>query len=268
MATLRFTLEYDGSGFDGWQAQRAGTRTVQGELEAALARIAGAPVAVVGAGRTDAGVHAEGQVASARLDTRLAPAQLLRALNAQLPADVAVRAVALAPDDFHARRDARSKLYRYAIWNAAVRSPLRAARSHQLHARLDLAAMRRAAEDLVGEHDFASFQTGASEWQAARPGRSSRRTLSRLEIAGEAGGELSLDVEGSGFLRHMVRALVGTLLDVGRGRRPADSMPALLAARRRSLAGPNAPAHGLTLVRVEYGAESHGKSGAFERTGG
>jgi tRNA pseudouridine38-40 synthase len=243
----RLVLEYDGTDFEGWQVQPGARRTVQGVLEAALARLAGdCPFAVYGAGRTDAGVHALGQVASVRLATRLAPEALQRAIDALLPPDVALRELTPAPASFHARRDARSKLYVYRLWTGVARSPLRERYALRVRYALDLDALRRAADALVGTHDFASFRAGGGR------GRTSVRTLTRVEVTGRAGEELSLEVEGSGFLRHMVRNLAGTLLEVARGRRAADSIPALVAARDRRQAGPTAPAHGLTLVRVDY----------------
>lgn len=250
MPNFRLTLEYDGSDLSGWQVQSGGERTVQGLLEAAIERVCGTRVRVHGAGRTDAGVHAEGQVASVSLEPPPGigsdPVALMRALNGCLPADVAVIDAALAPDAFHARFSAVGKLYCYRIWNHAVRAPLRASRSHQVPRLLDTAAMREAAKALLGRHDFASFQAAGSDV------KDTVRTLERLDIEGEAGGELVFWVAGSGFLRHMVRTLVGTLLDVGHGRRAATSMPAVLAARDRTQAGATAPARGLTLVRVEY----------------
>jgi len=249
-------LEYDGAEFAGWQRQAPGVRTVQGVVEDALARVTGSAPAVTGASRTDAGVHAEGQVASVRLGTRLEPETLRRALEANLPQDLAVPALALASDAFHARHDARSKLYRYAVWNGRARSPLRARRFHHHPGPLDLAAMREAAARLVGRHDFASFQTRAADWRAeARArgrARSTVRTLGRVEVLGDAGGELRIEVEGDGFLRQMVRTLAGTLLEVGRGRRRPEAMAEILAARSRPAAGPAAPAAGLTLVRIDY----------------
>jgi tRNA pseudouridine38-40 synthase len=243
--TFRLTLEYDGSDFDGWQVQRGG-RTVQGALEAALQRVTGQTVAVVGSGRTDAGVHASGQVASLCGDIRFDAEGLRRALNGVLPPDVAVVDAAPARDGFHARHDARSKIYAYRIWSSRNPSPLRA-RSHDwLPIAVDLDAMARAARHCRGRHDFASFQAAGSDVA------SSVRTISRLEVTGESPGEIEVLVEGDGFLRHMVRTLVGTLLEVGRGRRPADSLPALLAARDRRRAGPTAPARGLTLLQVSY----------------
>jgi tRNA pseudouridine38-40 synthase len=239
-------LEYDGTDFAGWQSQAGGERTVQATLAAALAEIAGGPVRVVGAGRTDAGVHAEGQVAAATLATRLDAETLARALNAKLPPDVAVRAALLAAHGFDPRREARSKLYRYAVWNGAEPSPLRRRRCPHVREPLDVAAMGKAAADLVGRHDFTSFQAAGSA------ARSSVRSLSRASVEGETGGEVRFELAGDGFLRHMVRNAVGTLLEVGLGRRAPDSLPALLAARDRSRAGPTAPACGLTLVRVDY----------------
>lgn len=246
MRTHRFVLEYDGGGFEGWQRQPAGHRSVQATLEEAIARVTGAAVSVVGAGRTDAGVHAEGQVASARFATRLAPAALARALNAVLPGDLAVVDLAEAAEDFHARYHARSKHYRYQVWNGAAPSPLRARRAAWVRSPLDLAAVRGAARHLVGSHDFASFRAVGS-----RVG-TTVRTLARLDVLGDPGGLVVFELEATGFLRHMARTLVGTLLEVGRGRRGADSMTALLAACDRSAAGPTAPACGLTLVRVAY----------------
>jgi tRNA pseudouridine38-40 synthase len=246
MPTFRLTLEYDGSDFAGWQSQAQGERTVQATLAAALAEVTSGPVRVVGAGRTDAGVHAEGQVAAATLETRLDAATLLRALNAKLPADLAVVAAATAQDGFDPRRAAKGKLYRYAVWNGAEPSPLRRRRWHHVREALELAAMRAAAAALVGRHDFASLQGAGSS------ATSTVRTLSRASVEGEARGEIRFELEGDGFLRHMVRNAVGTLLEVGLGRREPGSLPALLAARDRSRAGPTAPACGLTLVRVDY----------------
>jgi len=263
--TFRLVLEYDGTQFAGWQAQAEGARTIQAALEAAILQLCGAKVAVVGASRTDAGVHAQGQVASVCLDTQLGPPALLRALNALLPEDVAVREIAFAPEDFHARRDARSKLYRYAIWNSPERSPLRARRFHSVPRALDLVAMQMAAAALVGTHDWSAFQVRGSEWRAegAAVGRirSAVRRVSRIAIQGCAGGEVYIDVEGTGFLRQMVRTLVGTLIEVGLGRRDPSSMPALLKSRERSAAGPTAPAHGLTLVRVDCALSEPGEAG-------
>ena len=246
MPTFRLSLEYDGREFAGWQIQPAGQRTVQGTLHEAFRRVTGREVRVIGAGRTDAGVHAEGQVASVAVETELAPDRLRRALNGVLPPDLAVWECTLAAEGFHARYQARSKLYRYRIWNGESRSPLCATRAHHVPSALDLEAMRRAAALLLGTHDFAAFQTAGSAV------RSTVRSLERLDVEGEPRGEITLLVEGDGFLRQMVRILAGTLIEVGLGRRDAAGLPAVLAARERSRAGCTAPAQALTLVRVTY----------------
>jgi len=242
---FRLTLEYDGAGFSGWQVQPGGRRTVQGVLGAALERIAGHPCRPAGASRTDAGVHAEGQLASVDLETALDAERLRRALNGVLPRDLAVVDAAEVGAQFHARYAARSKLYRYRIWNGESPSPLRWARTHRVFTPLELPAMRRAAAHLLGSHDFRSFQAAR-----AAPGPTVR-TLVRVDVEGQARGEVRLWVEGDAFLRHMVRILAGTLIEIGIGRRDPDALPALLAARDRSQAGPTAPARGLCLVRVD-----------------
>jgi tRNA pseudouridine38-40 synthase len=192
-------------------------------------------------------VHAEGQVASVDLETALGAERLARALNGVLPADLAVVAAEEVDARFDARRSARSKLYRYRIWNGASPSPLRAAWTHRAFTPLDLDSMRQAAARLLGRHDFRAFQAAGSA-----PGPT-LRTLTRAEVEGETRGEVRIWVEGDAFLRHMVRILAGTLVEVGIGRRDPDGIPALLAGRERSRAGPTAPARGLCLVRVDYG---------------
>jgi tRNA pseudouridine38-40 synthase len=246
MPTFKLTLEYDGRGFAGWQSQGERERTVQSELLRALAEIARPPMRLMGAGRTDAGVHAEGQVASVTLATRLDGETLRRALNAKLPEDVAVLAAEPRPDSFDARRDALAKRYRYQLWNAELPSPLRAARFWHVREPLDLAALRAGAARLVGTHDFTSFRgTGSAV-------RTATRTLTLVDVAGEPGGELRIAIEGDGFLRHMVRNAVGTLVEVGLGRRPSAWIDEVLAARDRAAAGRTAPACGLTLEWVRY----------------
>ncbi len=245
VAHFKLVLEYDGAGFAGWQIQREGQRTVQGELEAAFAEL-GRDLRLMGAGRTDAGVHAEGQVASVRIDTPHDAETLRRALNAKLPREVVIRRLEPVASGFDARSDSLGKHYRYCIWNGRLRSPLRAARALHVREPLDLLAMAQAAKALVGRHDFACFQATGSEVPHTV------RTLTRAEISGETGGEVALDLEGDGFLRHMVRNIAGTLVEVGHGRRPPDGMPALLEAQDRGGAGPTAAAQGLTLVSVRY----------------
>lgn len=241
---LKLVLEYDGTAYRGWQVQ-PGLDTIQGRLEAALSRLAGSPVQVMGAGRTDAGVHALGQVASCRADIRLDDRSLRRALNAILPTDIVVAEVETAPEEFDARRSARSKTYRYTLLRRAYPSALERRYCLYVPYAVDMAAMADAAQCLVGTHDFSAFRAGTCA--AATP----IRTLSRA--AWRAEGDLwRFEVEGNAFLQHMVRIIVGTLLDVGRGtRRPAD-LPGILASRDRRRAGTTAPPHGLCLVTVAY----------------
>ena len=245
---FRLLLEFDGSGFEGWQLQRRGERTVQGCLLGAAQQIVGGSPAVAGSSRTDSGVHAEGLVARLRAVTGMAAGELQRALNGVLPSDLVVREVVEVGADFDPQRDACWKAYRYQIWNARERSPLRARRALHVPQELDLSAMRRAAGHLVGRHDFRCFQGRAADGGVEQ----TVRELYRVEVLQPAESEVAVLVEGSGFLRYMVRNIVGTLLEVARGRREAADMPALLASRDRTRAGPTAAAHGLTLERVGY----------------
>ena len=244
MRTLKLTLAYDGRRFVGWQRQREGD-SIQGRLEAALARFEGAPVIVHGAGRTDAGVHALGQVASVRLTAAHDPATLVRGLNAQLPDDIRVLTVEEQGDGFHARFSARSKTYRYQIRNAPIASPFERAYVWHLAEPLALEAMARAAAVLVGTHDFAAFRSAGSDVSTTV------RTVTR-SVWREAAGLLTYEISGDGFLRHMVRAVVGTLVDIGRGWRPPEDVAALLQGGTRAQAGATAPPHGLFLVGVDY----------------
>ncbi|MFO0934555.1 MAG: tRNA pseudouridine(38-40) synthase TruA [Planctomycetota bacterium] len=246
LRTLRVDLEYDGAAFAGWQRQAA-DRTVQGVLEEALERLLSAPTPVVGAGRTDAGVHALGAVASFRTPSELAPDVVLRALDALLPDDVGVLAVSEAPG-FHALRDARWKWYRYTWLRSRTRRVHERRTSWRVEGAFDLDAVRAAAARLRGRHDFACFQSSGS------PRRSTVRTLAGVRVL-EDGPRVHLDLVGDGFLYGMVRAVAGTLFEVGRGARDEASVDALVAGRDRRRAGPAAPAHGLVLVRVGYAAD-------------
>lgn len=241
----RATLEYVGTGFSGWQVQ-PGARTVQGELEAALERLTGAPARVTASGRTDAGVHARGQVVSFDLPARWDGRAVREALNGVLARDVACLDARMAPPGFDARRWTEGKRYRYVWLDRKTRSPWWQDRVwHHPHA-LDEHAMAEAAVCLVGRHDFASFRAaGCASTHAVR-------TVESLTI-GREGELLTLDVVGHGFLRHMVRNLAGTLTEVGRGRRPIAWVADVLAARDRTVAGPTAPAGGLCLMEVWYG---------------
>jgi tRNA pseudouridine38-40 synthase len=243
LRTLKLTLAYDGTRFVGWQRQAEGL-SIQGLIEDALAPLAGGRVTVHGAGRTDAGVHAMGQVASVQIACAHDLETLGRALNAQLPPDVRVLGVDEAAPDFHARFSARSKHYRYQIDRAPIADPFRRAWAWHVPDALDVDAMAEAAHLLVGTHDFAVFQSaGTSVSETVR-------TITRSGIT--AGDVLVYDVVGTGFLRHMVRAIVGTLVEVGRGRRRPASMGWLLEEGTRADAGRTAPPQGLFLVRVDY----------------
>ncbi len=245
--TLAITLAYEGTAFAGWQRQ-LGVRTVQAVFEDALAAIDERPVTCVAAGRTDAGVHAWGQVVSAAVATRLSPAVLVRALNVRLPDDVRVTSVVDAPPGFDARRAARAKVYRYTIAQGADPGPFVRRLVWHIPQRLDVPAMQRAAVLLLGEHDFAAFQATGGDV------RTTTRRILESRLADEPGPPryLRYQVTGTGFLRHMVRNIVGTLVDIGKGRWPADEMTAILASRSRHRAGATAPPHGLVLVRVDY----------------
>jgi tRNA pseudouridine38-40 synthase len=247
VALYRLTLAYDGTDFRGWQLQRPGSgRTVQGVLEEALTRLAaGERVRVAGAGRTDAGVHALGQVASFDLPRDLEPDALRRALNGLLPEDVRVREAARAPAGFHARRSAVSKRYRYVLDCGAVPLPQRRRFAGWVARCPDEAAVRAGAALFLGRHDFASLASSGGSV------KTTHRTVTRSEVVFDEGG-LTYEVEADGFLRKMVRSMVGGLLAVGRGALTPDDLAAALEARDRRAWPAPAPACGLTLVRVDY----------------
>jgi len=245
MRNFRLVLSYDGTDFHGWQTQ-PGFRTVQQTLETAIAELTGeTTVRVNASGRTDTGVHAVGQVVNFRSTTRLPVDALLRALNAHLPEDVCVRSVEVVADSFDANRDAVRKLYRYVLHDGTVPDLFLRRYCYHTRYRLDAQSMNRAAQVLRGRHDFRCFET---EW----PNRaSSVRTITHLSV-NRFGDWIWVDVEADGFLYNMVRAIVGTLLNVGRGHWPESHVADLLEAGDRRLAGPTAPARGLFLMRVHY----------------
>ena len=242
------TLAYDGTAYCGWQIQ-PGKSTVQETVELALRRITGQPVRAVASGRTDAGVHALGQVVSFRCDTRLKPEVLRRALDANTPEDIFIKRIETAPESFHAIRDAVSKQYRYLIQDGSQRDLFLRAYSWDIPHALDEGRMRRAAAVLVGRHDFRSFQAAGS------PRKTSVRTVSRLDVKRrhyESSRPLAIEIEADGFLYNMVRNIVGSLVLVGQARQPPEWVAEVLAAADRRRAGPTAPAHGLALVEVRY----------------
>jgi len=243
---MRFKLivAYDGSDYHGWQIQPNG-RTIQQTLEEAVTRFSGETVRVASAGRTDAGVHAAGQVVSFTLQAPRAPDVVLRALNALTPRDISITAAETVTDDFDPRRAARSRTYAYRIWNARWPSPFWRRYAWHLARPLDVDAMRTAAAALLGEHDFSAFQ--AADCDATNPVR--RVLRSEFERRGTL---VTYTIEATAFLRHMVRSVIGTLVEVGSGERAADDLARLVATRDRNQAGPTAPACGLCLQRVKY----------------
>jgi tRNA pseudouridine38-40 synthase len=246
LPSFKITIAYDGGPFIGWQRQAIGA-SIQGLIEDALRALDDRDVAVAGAGRTDAGVHAMGQVASFTLVRDTSPDVVVRLLNAKLPPDVRIMSAEEVPASFHARFNATSKTYRYRLWNADVVDPFERAYAWHVPGTLDVAGMAEAARLVEGRHDFAAFQTVGG---ASGP---TERVVSRSVLTAADAGLLTYEVSGSGFLRHMVRAIVGTLLEVGRGRHGAAWMRDVIASRDRAQAGKTAPAHGLFLVRVDYG---------------
>lgn len=244
------TLEYDGTRYRGWQRQRHHDQeeTVQGTVEAALRRILRRPVSVQGASRTDAGVHALGQVAHFEAGEPPGVRALLRGLNAVLPGDVVVRSLDETSPGFHARHGATSKWYRYTVRNTPFPGALDRARVHWERRLLDVERMQRAARALVGTHDFRCFQ----KWAEREPRRSTVRSMHQVEVQ-RRGAYVSMDVVGDGFLYTMVRAMAGTLLDVGLARRRPQEMADVIASRSRARAGANLPARGLCLMQVSYG---------------
>ena len=245
---IALLLEYDGAAYGGSQRQ-ANAPSVQGALEEAIGRLTGESVRAAFAGRTDAGVHALGQVAAFDTGAGHAPQVWRRALNALLPKDIAVRAAAEVEERFDPRRQARRREYQYTIWNAPVRSPLLARLAWHVASPLDTGRMNEASRLLEGEHDFAAFGGSPGE------GRSTRRRVFRAEVLG-GGRRVAFEIEGNAFLPHQVRRTVGALVEIGRGKLEPGAFARWLAEPEPGVAGPAAPPHGLCLMRVDY--EGHG----------
>lgn len=246
----KLLIQYDGTDFHGWQVQE-NARTIQGELERVLGTLEGAPVKVAGSGRTDAGVHAEGQTANVKLNRAWEPEKLRNAINGNLWRDIRIISVERADDDFHARFSARGKTYVYRIVNAPVMTPFW--RRYALHETrpIDVGRMNMAARLLLGEHDWTAFSSALSESE------NKVRTVTDCSVDSIWDGRANTNliefrISANGFLRYMVRSISGTLLEVGRGERDSDTILAALADGNRDLAGTTAPACGLTLVKVEY----------------
>ena len=237
-------IEYEGTSYCGWQIQKNGT-SVQELVEKALSKITKTKTTILSSGRTDAGVHAEAMPAHFVTESKMKTFEFMFALNSHLPLDITIKEVRKVPMSFNARGLAKRKLYRYTILNRNYPSALNYRRSWFIPHNLDVVAMRRATKYFVGKHDFTSFRAG--NCNAKTP----IRILNRVEIFKEE-GFLQLEFEGKGFLKHMVRNLVGTLVHVGRKNIPARQVKTILLARNRRIAGPTAPAQGLCLIRVSY----------------
>ena len=246
----KLLIQYDGTDFHGWQTQE-GLRTVQGELIQVASLLADREVMVHGSGRTDAGVHAEGQVASVQFRREIAPGKLRSAINGNLAGDVRVLFAEVAPEEFHARYAAVSKTYVYRLVHGPIMSPFWSRFAHQETRPIDLAFMRECAAHFIGEHDWTAFSAAQSDAETRV------RTIQQLDITDGWDGRglchlIEITVTANGFLRYMVRSIVGTLLAVGRGEIAADTVVRAIREGNRNLAGPTAPACGLTLLRVQY----------------
>ncbi len=244
MPTFKVTIEYDGTGYAGWQRQ-PDQPTVQAAIESALGQVSQTAVSAIGAGRTDAGVHALGQVASFKSDRGLTAEEWKRALNGLLPSDISVLSVEQVPEDFHARYSAKEKLYEYRILNRPDRSTLDRSRSWHIREPLAIDAMREAARHLVGRHDFSSFQNSPTD------NENPVCDLRALDFIRE-GPLIRIEARADRLLKQMVRAIVGTLVEVGQGKRPPGDLKRILEAKDRKVAGKTAPPHGLYLIRVDY----------------
>lgn len=244
MRNIKLTLAYDGTNYSGWQVQTNG-RSVQQELEEAIEKVFKEKRRVMAASRTDSGVHAKAQVTNFKLSAPIPLERMSAALNAALPASIAVVKAEKVPPSFNATRKASSKLYRYRVINSVQRDPFSERYAWRFPYKLNVPLMRKEARALVGRHDFKSFQA------ADKRERSSVRTISRLDIR-KKGLTVTFDIKANGFLYNMVRNIVGTLIDIGRGYLPEGSMKKILAAKDRRKAGPTAPARGLFLIEVKY----------------
>jgi len=242
---FKLIIEYDGSLYHGWQRQKD-DRSIQGEIEKALQKMTTNRVTVIGSGRTDAGVHAEGQVASFKCDTRLEPEALLNGLNSLLAEDTVIKVCEQVSSSFHARFDAKSKIYHYKILNRPTPAAIGRKYSWLIRKSLNQDAMRAAISHIIGRHDFKAFEGTGS------PRQHTTRQVYSADLIEQQSGLLVFHIEADGFLRYMVRNIVGTLVDVGMQKLTSDDFKSILDSKDRSQASATAPAHGLTLVKVIY----------------
>lgn len=245
MRTIKLLIEYDGTNYQGWQVQPRGP-TIQGTLEEKLRLLTGEPIQLIGSGRTDSGVHALGQVAHFKTQSQMDVHSIQRALNSLLPHDIVIQKIEEVEEGFHARRHSKSKLYEYRILNRNLRSAFHRGYVWHIPQKLNLKEMKEAAQYLIGEHDFSSFRS------VGTPTRTAVRKVIRAEWKRDREGFLCFKIEATGFLKQMVRAMVGTLVEVGRGRIRAAEFQEILDSKDRRKAGPTAPAQGLFLKEVKY----------------
>ena len=245
MRNIRLLVQYEGTRYQGWQRQESSENTIQGRLEKLLSQMCGEKIELQGSGRTDAGVHAMGQVANFHTESTLSTEEMLEYINTYLPQDIAVIQVTEAAERFHSRLNAAGKCYQYRVWNSAVPDVFLRRYALEYPQMLDIEAMKQAASLLLGEHDFKSFTS------TKKGKKSTVRRIDDIDIVRE-GNLLTFTFTGNGFLYHMVRILMGTLLEVGEGKRSAGSIPELIACKNRAQAGPLVPAKGLTLKEVYY----------------
>lgn len=245
MRNFKIVIQYEGTKYQGWQRQESTGNTIQGKFEAILSKMTGSKVQIDGSGRTDAGVHAYGQVANFKIDTHMSAQEILEYINRYLPEDIGVIEIREMPERFHSRLNAVGKTYRYRIWNSDLPCVFDRRYVYEFPQKLDIEAMRRAAAYCIGRHDFKAFTSNK------KSKKSTVRTIESIEIQ-QSGPEIVITYKGDGFLYHMVRILTGTLIEVGQGTQRAEEMERLIASGTREMAGALAPAKGLALMEVRY----------------
>jgi len=245
MRNIKLLIEYDGTYYQGWQIQPEGP-TIQGMLEEKLSRLTGGRIHVIGSGRTDSGVHALGQVAHFRTQSQMDIRTIQRALNSLLPPDIVIKKVEEVDEGFHARKNSKSKVYEYRILNRNLRSAFHRGYVWYIPQKLNLIEMKKATQGLIGEHDFSAFRTVGS------PTRTAVRRVIRAEWKRGRDGLIRFEIEANGFLKQMVRSIIGTLVEIGKGRMKASDFRKIMNSKDRKKAGPTAPAQGLFLKEVKY----------------